>query len=106
MTAHRHHWAWIVCPDCPDHVRLPDGHMVSRLHGTRPLLDTAPPALSPRQREVLQLIADGMSRDEAAAKLGISEWTIKTVLRHIARKYGVGERAGMVAVGFRTGELT
>jgi DNA-binding CsgD family transcriptional regulator len=36
------------------------------------------PALSPRQEQVLLLLGDGLGLGEIAARLGLSEWTVKT----------------------------
>jgi DNA-binding NarL/FixJ family response regulator len=63
-----------------------------------------PPAtelLSPRERQVLQLVADGNTNREAARQLFISEATIKTHLLNIYAKLDVSDRAAAVAEGFR-----
>lgn len=62
-------------------------------------------ALSPREVEVLDLVADGLSNKEIGARLGISPLTVKATLGSAARKLGTGVRAGMVGVGFRRGLL-
>ena len=61
--------------------------------------------LSPRELEVLQLIARGATNREAAARLFISEATVKTHLIHVYAKLGVNDRAAAVAVGFERGLL-
>jgi ATP/maltotriose-dependent transcriptional regulator MalT len=55
---------------------------------------------------VLELIAAGSTNREAAAKLFISEATIKTHLLHAYAKLGVSDRAAAVAVAFNRGLLT
>jgi DNA-binding NarL/FixJ family response regulator len=60
-----------------------------------------PEALSPRELKVLQLIADGATNREAAAKLFVSEATIKTHLLHIYEKLGVRDRAAAVGEAYR-----
>ena len=65
-----------------------------------------PEPLSHREIEVLQLIAAGTTNREAAAKLFISEATVKTHLLHIYAKLGVGDRAAAVAEAFNRGLLT
>jgi DNA-binding NarL/FixJ family response regulator len=61
--------------------------------------------LSPREVEVLQLVADGTTNREAAAKLFISEASIKTHLLHIYAKLDVRDRASAVAEAYRRGLL-
>lgn len=62
-------------------------------------------ALSDRELEILRLIADGSTNREAAARLFISEATVKTHVLHIYAKLGVNDRAAAVAAGFRRGLL-
>ncbi|MDF5757895.1 response regulator transcription factor [Spongiactinospora sp. TRM90649] len=59
--------------------------------------------LSPRELEVLGLIARGSTNREAAARLFISEATVKTHLLHIYAKLGVNDRASAVAAAFERG---
>ncbi|WP_430790773.1 response regulator [Actinoplanes sp. G11-F43] len=61
--------------------------------------------LSDREREVLVLVARGMSNREIAAKLFISEATVKTHLTHIYTNLGVRDRAAAVATGYDKGIL-
>ena len=57
--------------------------------------------LSPREREVLQLVADGMSTKQAAIELDIAESTVKTYLRTLFDKLGASHRAHAVALALR-----
>ena len=50
------------------------------------------PALSPREREILRLIAAGASNKEAARTLGVAESTVKIHVQHILRKLGLATR--------------
>ena len=61
--------------------------------------------LSQREFEVLEMVAGGATNREAAAKLFISEATVKTHLLHIYAKLGVSDRAAAVAEGFQRGLL-
>jgi DNA-binding NarL/FixJ family response regulator len=65
-----------------------------------------PETLSQREIEVLELIAAGCANRQAAAKLFISEATVKTHLLHIYAKLGVSDRAAAVAEAFNRGLLT
>ncbi|GAA1769229.1 MULTISPECIES: response regulator transcription factor [Streptomonospora] len=62
-------------------------------------------SLSDRELEILRLIAAGSTNREAAARLFISEATVKTHVLHIYTKLGVNDRAAAVAAGFRRGLL-
>jgi len=62
--------------------------------------------LSQRELEVLELVAAGHTNREAAARLFISEATVKTHLLNIYTKLGVGDRAAAVAEAFHRGLLT
>jgi DNA-binding NarL/FixJ family response regulator len=65
-----------------------------------------PGPLSQRELEVLELVAGGNNNREAAARLFISEATIKTHLLNIYAKLGVNDRAAAVAEAFNRGLLT
>jgi DNA-binding NarL/FixJ family response regulator len=67
--------------------------------------DAAAEVLSQRELEVLSLVAAGSTNREAAARLFISEATVKTHLLHIYAKLGVTDRAAAVAEGFTRGLL-
>ncbi|MER7458884.1 response regulator transcription factor [Micromonospora sp. NPDC126480] len=62
--------------------------------------------LSQRELEVLTLVAKGASNREAAARLFISEATVKTHLLHLYAKLGVNDRAAAVAAAYDRGLLT
>lgn len=63
------------------------------------------PLLSPREREVLKLTADGMSGREIGERLHLSPATVKTHLQSLYGKLGVSDRAAAVAVAIRQGLL-
>ncbi|GAA2153982.1 response regulator transcription factor [Kitasatospora kazusensis] len=62
--------------------------------------------LSQRELEVLGLVASGATNREAAARLFISEATVKTHLLHIYAKLEAKDRASAVAAGYELGLLT
>jgi DNA-binding NarL/FixJ family response regulator len=59
--------------------------------------------LTPRESEVLQLLADGLGNKEIALKLNISEHTIKFHIRSILGKLGAASRTEAVTRGLRSG---
>lgn len=62
--------------------------------------------LSDREREILQLIAKGVSNSEAAQLLTLSKATIRTHLEHIYRKLEVNNRVEAVTEGIRKGLIS
>lgn len=62
--------------------------------------------LSPRELEILRLVADGASNQQAAQRLFISEATVKTHLLHAYAKLGVNHRAAAVAAAYDRGLLS
>jgi DNA-binding NarL/FixJ family response regulator len=73
----------------------------------RPEPHTPTPAemaqLTPREREVLSLMARGLSNADVAMELFISEATVKTHLARVMMKLGVREKAQAVAAAYQTG---
>jgi DNA-binding NarL/FixJ family response regulator len=61
------------------------------------------PSLSPRETEILQLIAKGLSNPEAAQALGLSRATVRTHLEHIYAKLDVSNRTEAVTEAIRRG---
>ena len=53
--------------------------------------------LSPREQEIVRMVAEGHPNKIIADVLNISTWTVCTHLRRIFAKLGVGSRAAMVA---------
>jgi len=66
----------------------------------RPTTDVT---LSPREREILALLAEGRSQREIAASLVISPKTVATHIQHLLSKLGVHSRAQVVAMAFQLG---
>jgi DNA-binding NarL/FixJ family response regulator len=67
---------------------------------------TVPRPLSDREKEILQLIAKGVSNSEAARMLGVSKATIRTHLEHIYQKLEVTNRVEAVTEGIRKGLIS
>jgi two-component system, NarL family, nitrate/nitrite response regulator NarL len=62
--------------------------------------------LSAREREILELLAEGASAPEIARRLYLSPATVKTHLHNVYEKLGVSERAAAVAEGMRRGLIS
>ena len=62
--------------------------------------------LSPRELEIVRMVAQGHSNKIIADVLSISAWTVCTHVRRIFAKLGVGSRAAMVARLLECGALT
>jgi two-component system, NarL family, nitrate/nitrite response regulator NarL len=63
------------------------------------------PVLSPREQQILELIATGLSSPAIARELQLGNGTVKTHILHLYEKLGVGERAAAVAEAMRQGLL-
>lgn len=61
--------------------------------------------LSPRETEVLQLVAKGLSFEETGDALGLSQATVETHVKRIYRKLGVHSRTEAVYEARQQGHL-
>ncbi|MCQ8771727.1 response regulator [Streptomyces telluris] len=61
------------------------------------------PTLSPRETEILGLLAEGLANKQISRRLFISEATVKTHLVHIYGKLGVDSRTAAIAAGLAGG---
>jgi DNA-binding NarL/FixJ family response regulator len=59
--------------------------------------------LTPRERQVLSMLADGLGNKTIAARLGISDHTVKAHVGAVFEKLGVSTRAEAAALGLRRG---
>jgi NarL family two-component system response regulator YdfI len=69
----------------------------------QPELDPADQILTPREIEVLRMMAEGLGNKEIASKLLISDHTVKFHISSIFAKLGVSSRTEAVTVGIRQG---
>ena len=70
--------------------------------GPAPALDR----LTDREREVLALVAAGLSNDEIARELTLSPATAKTHVSRIMTKTGMRDRAQLVVLAYESGAVT
>jgi DNA-binding NarL/FixJ family response regulator len=61
--------------------------------------------LTPREREILRLLAEGLSNDEIGARLFISGETVRTHVKHGVQKLGAKTRTQAVALALRSGDI-
>jgi DNA-binding NarL/FixJ family response regulator len=60
-------------------------------------------ALTPRELEVLQLLAEGLTNERIGERIGLTSRTVKTHVQNLLVKLDVPDRTGAVARGFRLG---
>jgi DNA-binding NarL/FixJ family response regulator len=73
------------------------------LQGAGGSTDPARPALSPREREVLQLLAEGLTSSQIGRRLFVAMTTVETHRRNIMRKLGIHSVADLTKYAVREG---
>jgi ATP/maltotriose-dependent transcriptional regulator MalT len=84
--------AWVMAPDPAVHVPPTDEWLVE--------------PLTPREREVLELLAEGLSNRGIAGRLGIGDQTVKFHVASISAKLGAVNRTDAVRRALRLGLLS
>jgi len=64
------------------------------------------PGLSPREREVVQLMAEGFTAEAVGARLGVSIETVRTHVRNAVRKLGARNRVHAIVMALERGEIS
>jgi DNA-binding NarL/FixJ family response regulator len=82
----------------PPKVTVPDTRPPNRLAQMR--------SLTPRERETLQLLARGLSKEQIAERLGLSTGTVRTHMQNLYAKLGLHSRLDLVHFAARHGLVT
>ncbi|MDY6049047.1 MAG: response regulator transcription factor [Corynebacterium sp.] len=72
-------------------------HLINRMRPVEPV------QVTPRQEEVLRLVAEGLTNKEIGERLFVSESTVKKTVSTLCEKLGCSNRSGLVTRAFRAG---
>jgi DNA-binding NarL/FixJ family response regulator len=89
---------YLTKPVAPDELRIRIDRLIRH---SAPLNPGVTAQLTPREQEVLRLLADGLRASEIAEQLVIAEKTVSTHIDHIFTKLGVHSRAQAVGLAYR-----
>jgi DNA-binding CsgD family transcriptional regulator len=63
------------------------------------------PQLSPREREIMHLMAEGMTAEAIGDKISVSVETVRTHVRNVIRKLQARNRVHAIAIALERGEI-
>ena len=89
---------YFVKPVAPDELLIRLERLIRR---SSPIAPTVAAKLTMRERQVLELLAKGLSPGEIAERLYISPKTVRTHVEHLLQKLGVRSRTQAVALAYR-----
>jgi DNA-binding NarL/FixJ family response regulator len=89
----------------PHATRLLVEHFVTR-RGPQPPTHRAMRSLTDREREVLRLVAEGLSNGEICARLVVTPATVKTHISHLLAKLAARDRAQLVVAAYTSGFMS
>jgi DNA-binding NarL/FixJ family response regulator len=92
---------YMVKPVDPDELVARVGALARRTQGSRSDGDGKEPRLTPRETEILEMLADGHSQRDMAQLLSISPKTVGLHIEHILGKLDVHSRTQAVAAAYR-----
>ena len=64
------------------------------------------PNLSPREREIMHLMAEGRTAQDVGARVGVSVETVRTHVRNVVRKLQARNRVHAIAIALQRGDIT
>jgi len=97
--------AFVVVPGAPGAPEVLDDELGARGSGPD-RLEVPDEPLTPREHDVLELVAEGLSNKAIGARLGISDQTVKFHVASICGKLGVANRTEAVRRALRRGLIT
>ncbi|MFU8830291.1 MAG: response regulator transcription factor, partial [Phycisphaerales bacterium] len=83
------------------HRALEQGSEDRRVEERRRMVDDRISQLTPRERQVMEMVVNGMANKQVAAELGLSEKTIEVHRKHVMDKMQAGNVADLIRMAMR-----
>lgn len=81
------------------------GEQVRQTEQRRQLIDDRIATLTPRERQVMEMVVNGMANKQVAAELGLSEKTIEVHRKHVMDKMQAGNVADLIRMAMRASTI-